>query len=234
MERVTRVAVSVIVVFAVMLCSACIKVNAVTPVVSLEGEKEVESGELQTVSIKVVNENGIGVIQGKVSGDSNIEIVNVEAKDNKWTVNYNSKTKQFDGYCAEGVKSAEIINIKYKLKENAKQGTIEVSDVILTTLTYNTLNEGKFEKVVTAKATSGNNNKKPQNGEVKYPENVPQNNGNEEIIVTNNTNNVKDKNNNSSNGIIPKLGQSGVMLICVIASVLFAAVSHKRLKNKRK
>ena len=69
---------------------------------------------------------------------------------------------------------------------------------------------------------------------MKYPENVPQNNGNEEIIVTNNTNNVKDKNNNSSNGIIPKLGQSGVMLICVIASVLFAAVSHKRLKNKRK
>jgi len=234
MEKLVKIAASVAIIIMAMFTIACINVKAASPVVSLESEEEVECGKIQTMSVKLVNEDGIGVIQGKISGDANIEIVNVEAKDSKWIVNYNSKTKQFDGFYADGVKNGEVINIKYKLKEGAKQGKIELANITLTTITYRTIEESLCEKVVYAKTSSGNNEDKPQNNNnEKKPADVAQNN-NESYEVVTTTEEVKNKNNNSSNGIIPNLGQSGLILICVVASILFAAISHKKLKNKKK
>lgn len=225
-----KVGKSIIIITIIMFLSmvSCIKVYAAETSISFDGKQEVETNTTQTVTIKVSNETEIGVIQGKISGDTNIEIESVAAKDSNWIVNYNGTTKEFVGYYADGIKSGEVLIVKYKLKSGAAEGRITLSDIVLTTTTYETITKTNIEKTVIAKAgtNNGENENSSNNGANKSSE-TP---GESKSSTTQTTTKTQTK--NSKNGIIPKLGQNGLLIIAIIVSVGLAVISYFELKNK--
>ena len=101
------------VIISVLLVSSAYSYAAEAEV-SLSGNETVETGTTQTVLVKIKNDEEIGVIQGKIVDNQNVDIVNIEACDNNWVVNYNSTTKQFNAYYANGVKDGDELAIKKK------------------------------------------------------------------------------------------------------------------------
>ena len=212
---------------------SCAKIYAAEASISFKGDSEVEAGKEQITYISVSNETEIGVIQGKISGDANIEIVNIEAKDDKWTVNYNSTTKEFNAYFAEGTKSGDVLAVKYKLKTGATKGTITLSSIELTTITYETVNKTDIEKTITAKAGSNSDDSKNEN---ENGSNSGNNNGSNNGSSSENgssSNGTQTKTNKSKNGIIPQLGQNGAIIIAIAGSSILAVVSYIRLKRRK-
>lgn len=212
---------------------SCAKIYAAEVSISFKGDSEVEAGKEQVTYISVSNETEIGVIQGKISGDANIEIVNIEAKDNNWTVNYNSTTKEFNAYYADGVKSGDVLAVKYKLKTGATKGTITLSNIELTTITYETVNKTDIEKTVTAKAGSSSDDSKNEN---ENGSNSGNNNGSNNGSSSENgssSSGTQTKTNKSKNGIIPQLGQNGAIIIAIAGSSILAVVSYIRLKKRK-
>lgn len=212
---------------------SCAKIYAAEVSISFKGDSEVEAGKEQVIYISVSNETEIGVIQGKISGDANIEIVNIEAKDNNWTVNYNSTTKEFNAYYADGVKSGDVLAVKYKLKTGAIKGTIKLSEIELTTISYETVNKTDIEKTITAKAGSNSDDSKNEN---ENGSNSGNNNGSNNGSSSENgssSNGTQTKTNKSKNGIIPQLGQNGAIIIAIAGSSILAVVSYIRLKKRK-
>ena len=212
---------------------SCAKIYAAEASISFKGDSEVEADKEQITYISVSNETEIGVIQGKISGDANIEIVNIEAKDNKWTVNYNSTTKEFNAYYADGVKSGDVLAIKYKLKTGATKGTIKLSEIELTTITYETVNKTDIEKTVTAKAGSNSDDSKNENGNGSNSGNSNENNNGSSNENGSSSNGTQTKTNKSKNGIIPQLGQNGAIILAIAGSSILAVVSYIRLKRRK-
>lgn len=104
-----------------------------------------------------------------------------------------------------------------------------MNDVKLTTVTYNSITNSDVEKIVTAKPGGSNNGgsgtSNGNNG------NSGSNNKNDENSES--SSGAESKQNKSSNGIIPKLGQSGLVMIAIIGSAIFAIRSFYKLKRKK-
>lgn len=193
---------------------------AAESIISLSGDGEVESGTTQTILVKVKNDDAVGVIQGKIAGDSNIEIVNVEAIDNNWVVNYNSATKQFNAYYADGVTDGEVLAIKYKLKEGMAIGTVTLSEIKLTTITYVPIENYDVEKTIVGKQSSNNGSGNQSSSSSGSSES------------SSSTGETTSKQKKSANGIIPQLGQSGKIIIAIVVATLLTVISYRRLKNR--
>lgn len=211
---------------------SCAKIYAAEASISFKGDSEVEADKEQVVYINVSNETEIGVIQGKISGDANIEIVNIEAKDNNWTVNYNSTTKEFNAYFAEGTKSGDVLAVKYKLKTGATKGTITLSNIELTTITYETVNKTDIEKTVTAKAGSNSDDSKNESGNGSSSESNNESNNSSASTNGSSSNGTQTKTNKSKNGIIPQLGQNGTIILAIVGSIVLTVISFVRLRKR--
>lgn len=208
------------VIISVLLVSSAYSYAAEAEV-SLSGNETVETGTTQTVLVKIKNDEEIGVIQGKIVDNQNVDIVNIEACDNNWVVNYNSTTKQFNAYYANGVKDGDVLAIKYKLKTGASSGTIKLTEVKLTTIGYTLIDNIEVaEKNITGKASSGSESKEKQ------PSSTSESSSSES------SNGISNQQKKSANGIIPQLGQSGKIFIAIIGATLVAVISYKKLRNR--
>lgn len=126
--------------FDIFLVIMATQVQAIQANVGFVGQKEVETGKEYTLNVKVSNDVAIGVIQGVLSYDNNIQNVTINASYNGWTTTYNTENGIFNSFNAVGTKEGEILQITYKLKDGANTGIITISNIELTTIDYNTIN----------------------------------------------------------------------------------------------
>lgn len=208
----------VVIISCIMLLFFCTKVQAKDSIISFSGDENIEVSKQQIISLKISSDKNIGVIQGRINGGTNIEIVDVVAKNQKWVTNFNNVTNQFNVYYANGAKEGEIIDIKYKLKDGSKSGTISIDKIELTTTSYETINVDGINKTITAKIA----------------DDVDKESKSSNYTETTSTENANNNSKNSSNEIIPKLGQDKIIAICFFVALFVVIVSRSKMKGNRR
>ena len=86
--------------FDIFLVIMATQVQAIQANVGFVGQKEVETGKEYTLNVKVSNDVAIGVIQGVLSYDNNIQNVTINASYNGWTTTYNTENGIFNSFNA--------------------------------------------------------------------------------------------------------------------------------------
>ena len=119
------------------------------------------------------------------------------------------------------------------MKTGATKGTIKLSEIELTTITYETVNKTDIEKTVTAKAGNSSDDSKNENGNGSNSGNSNENNNGSSNASGSSSNGTQTKTNKSKNGIIPQLGQNGAIIIAIAGSSILAVVSYIRLKRRK-
>lgn len=139
---------SIITFFTILFVSNIALANSNS--VQFSGNSEVIVGEENVVTIKIQNNEPIGVIEGVISCDSNIKDLKISSSYNGWTATYNDKTGKFNAFNAEGTSNGDVLQITYKLSENASKGSIILKDIQLTTISYETIEiKDVIEKTIT-------------------------------------------------------------------------------------
>ena len=87
--------------------------------VTLVGNNEIEAENTQTIKVKISNNEPVGVIEGVLKTDSNIEIISFKSIKSDWTLTYNKSNGKFNSFNAKGTENDEILQIEYKLKNGA-------------------------------------------------------------------------------------------------------------------
>lgn len=147
-----KVKIALVVFCLVLFCS--LSVLAAGSTVEWVGDSEVTPGQTQTLMLKVKSNNKVGVIDGIIVYDSNIENVKISSTYNEWTTNYNSASGKFNTFKAEGTEEGEVLKLTYNLKSGATSGTITLSGAKITTTDYESESvSGNITKTVTAKST---------------------------------------------------------------------------------
>lgn len=178
-----------------------IKSYASTPNVNLTGKTSVYPNEVEEIIVKISSDDSIGVIEGKLSADSNIEITEFSVIDSKWTLTHNKRTGFFNALYAYGAKNEDVLKIKYKLKNGAKEGTIKLSNISLTTIEYNTIEISEALIKVTAKEQpqTENTSDNKDNTASTIDKSNKENKNNTNITDDKKTNVDETKNNSSKN-----------------------------------
>lgn len=101
----------------------------------ITGETETTEGEGR-LYINISNDLSVGVVQAMLAYDNNFEFVRISSSYNGWTTTYNEDLGIFNTFNANGTKNANVIELEYKLKSNSTEGTIDISDIELTTIEY--------------------------------------------------------------------------------------------------
>lgn len=236
------------IVFILMLITSfnIFNVYASNEEIELIGKKEVEAGELETLEIKISSDRTIGVVEGTITFDSNIENITVEPTYNGWTTTYNESTGQFNSYSTTGIKNGEVIKITYKAKEQLLNGKVTLNDIKLTTIDYDTIDlPGEKVKDITLKMNSslGNNTNNAVNNTLNNVINNTSNNlvnntsnnvvNNSSNIVNNVTNNKVNKVNDVStaNKIIPATGISKIVPTLLVVLIVVGIIMYKKFSN---
>lgn len=107
-----------IIIYILILCGLT-TTFASSQSVQINGANEVIAGEDNIITVQVQNSEAVGVIQGIIKFDSNIKDVKINPSHNGWTATYNEKTGQFNAFNANGTSNGEVLQITYKLSENA-------------------------------------------------------------------------------------------------------------------
>lgn len=150
---------NIIIILIAILCSAT-KIYANNTSIQFNGKDEILPEETQVATLNIISEENIGVIQGTLSIDSGITDLEINSNYNGWLVTYNEETGKFNAFNANGIKEGEIIQIAYKLKDNATKGEIQIKDIELTTTSYNTIEvkENAIKKISKIERKSDNQN----------------------------------------------------------------------------
>lgn len=128
-----------IILFIIILCGLLTTVLASGAVIYINGDNDVIGEKDNIITVQVQNSEAVGVIQGTIKFDSNIKDVKIVSSYNGWTATYNETTGKFNAFNAEGTSNGEVLQIIYKLSENANQGLITLKDIELTTISYDTI-----------------------------------------------------------------------------------------------
>lgn len=123
---------------------------SVIPTISMEGETTAKPGETKTLTVKIVCEDLVGVVSGKIEKNENISSMTVKGKNN-WNLTYNSETGVFNIIKAEGEKTAEIMTIEYTVGNEEGTGKITINDVQFTTTDYNEVDVSSASKQISIK-----------------------------------------------------------------------------------
>ena len=107
--------------FIILILTIFFSINsyAAEKQVTLIGNNEVEAEKTQTINVKISNNEPVGVIEGVLKTDSNIEITSFKSIKSDWALTYNKSNGKFNCYNAKGIENAEILQIEYKLKKGA-------------------------------------------------------------------------------------------------------------------
>ena len=146
--------------------------------IELIGNSEVRAREEQTITVKVTNGTAIGVVEGYIKKDFNIERLKVSSSYNGWMTTYNEEQGCFNAFNPEGTIEGEVIKITYVLKDNANKATITLSDLKLTTIEYDTIElQDEVTKTITIAqevedTVQGTNTTKPANDDTIFADKV--------------------------------------------------------------
>lgn len=218
-----------IVVLTILLFNT--KVRATESQVQLIGESIVKEGQ-QVMTIKINNDEKIGVVGGCIKGDDNIESIEVAGSFNGWTITYNNETGEFNTLNAAGINNGEVLQLKYKVKDTKKGAKITLSNIELTTISYDTI---KISETITKEITV---NSTVENNKI-------ENNNSEQNQVTNNTP-TKSSTENKQNKItkvndkttsatsLPKAGSSYIIVIFLIGIAIIGIFCYMRYSAIRK
>ena len=90
----------------------------------------------------------IGMVSGKIEKNGSIENMTVTGL-NDWNLTYNKDTGVFNIYKAEGANTEDIINIEYKASSNSGTAVVTLSNLKLSTITYETKEISNISKSIT-------------------------------------------------------------------------------------
>lgn len=116
--------------------------------IAINGDSTVKPGESKELIINISSDEEIGIVSGKIEASSNITDMTVTGL-NSWNLTYNSNTGEFNIYKAEGAKVQDIINIQYKAGAEEGTGTITLSNIKMTTISYVSEDIGTITKDIT-------------------------------------------------------------------------------------
>lgn len=227
MKKVNIIIISII----IFLYMATIQVNAAGMKVQFTGDTEVEVGKTQTITLKITSDIAIGVLEGTLKWDNNIEDVQISESFNGWTTTYNENTGTFNTFNARGTKDGEVLELSYKLKENSTSGSIQINDIKMSTIDYETINmQGTVEKRLTKKIINNQNDEASTQEFVNY-DNRQNTSGNSNGLKNQNQINGLEQKNNYSNQTLPKAGiPKLVLLILAVIVILLIIFFAKRAK----
>lgn len=123
------------------------------PQIAINGDSTVKPGETKELTINISSDEEIGIISGKIEASSNIIDMTVTGVNN-WNLTYNSNTGEFNIYKAEGTKVQDIINIQYKAGTEEGTGTISLSNIKMTTISYVSEDIGTITKDIKIERTT--------------------------------------------------------------------------------
>lgn len=221
-----------------------------SPIV-IQGETWIQPEDEQLAIVKISTEQKIGVISGKIEFNGEISDIIVKGI-NDWNVTYNSDTKEFTIYKAEGSAEEDFMEIIYTAGKAEGKVKIILKDVQMTTITsYETIQiPNEIVKEIEVKYVNNEDNDPSEddndsdgdnnNSEDNKDNNSDHDGSNKDDISSkdekdkNTTSsegkNNKDKNNQQEiedntikNRILPKAGMTQKVLLLIIS--LFAIMS---------
>lgn len=179
------------------------KAFATTTNIAMNGGKEAKSGETKTIEVKILADEVIGVVSGKIETNANIEISSIENK-NGWSCTYNKETGTFNTYKAEGAKEEVIFEITYKANSEGT-GNIKMTEISVTNIEYDTRDISGVEANITI--TKKEESKK-------------------EIE----TKPAKDNKKDTANKQLPYTGRSTVIIGAIVIIMAIGIVMYKKYK----
>ena len=205
--------------------------------ISFVGETEVQEGKENTIAIKIISNNSVGVVQGILKFDDNIEDVSVLASYNGWTTTYNESTGLFNTFNANGTTNGEILQIKYKLKSEATSTKITLNSIELTTIDYNSAKiEGEVTKTINKKVVVQGNDIKHNNSqeETIQPKNNTSENSKKVVASSTKNNNSSQKEKKTEEKKLPYTGlKISFVLVFLAFATGLAIVFYKKNKYYR-
>lgn len=216
MKKVRFMIVMIIMFIVIILCGTK-KIYATNTSVQFEGKDEILSGQIQIVTLNIKSEENIGVIQGILDYDSGITDLQINSNYNGWLVTYNKETGKFNAFNANGTKDGEVLQLSYKLEDNAQKGKVQVKDIELTTTSYKTIEVSESAVKNVSKV------------EIKKE---PNNNNNTDDSKQENTIVQPGKKDNTISGeILPATGKSIIIIIAIILGLTVLIVIGRKLKE---
>lgn len=115
----------------------------------ITGDNEAKAGDTKKILVKLVSDKDIGVITGKVEGDTNVTDIKVTGKSDWMCISENESFKLIK---AQGAKNEDVLEITYTIKEEAADKvSIKLTNLELTTIEYETIKITEVLKEVTIK-----------------------------------------------------------------------------------
>lgn len=146
----------------------------------ITGNAQVKAGSTGIVVVMLEgNDDKIGAITGKVTGNENISNIKMVGK-NGWQVTYNEGTGDFNALKAEGAITEEFAEITYTVKDGVSgKANITVGSLKLTTIEYKTITLTNISKEISIESKNSNEQNptpetKPEDTPETKPESTPE------------------------------------------------------------
>ena len=180
--------------------------------ISISGDKTVEVGSTNTLSVSIDSSETIGVVSGTIEYSSGISSISLEGS-NDWVLTYNEDNGKFNIYKAEGSSNEEFMTITYTLSSSATGSqSITINELETTTTSYVTNERGSVSYTINIE-NSGSENPSGDDEEPGNNDDDNNNNNNSNNNNNNNSNDDDDRNNsgsgNNSGGTTSKNETSG-------------------------
>lgn len=203
---------------------------------------EIKQGEEISIILKINNENNMNALKAKINYDNDIweelEQNNFITKDGWENVKYNKNNKEFIIINKQETVNQDILEVKFKSKNNAKVNNteIKIEEIVAANENEEVTSEDLVQKISIKINENSIKEDKPSNSEDNSTSNKTEKN--ENTITTEENNNISKKENNIDNtiknkdkdeklpSIFPKTGKStSILIIGIILAVISCIIS---------
>ena len=161
MKKIYKTVITMIFIFIIIMLFEN-RIYATNTQIELIGEDKIKAGDKQTINMNITSQDIIGVVEGTLKCDSNIESIEVNNNYNGWIATYNKDNGKFNIFNPKGITDGDILQLTYVMKQNAKSTTISLSDLNVTTTSYETVKlENNVSKTVEKIEESKKSEKEP-------------------------------------------------------------------------
>ena len=204
---------------------------------------EIKQGEEISIILKMNNENNMNALKAKINYDNDIweelEQSNFITKDGWENVKYNKNNKEFIIINKQETINQDILEVKFKSKNNAKVNNteIKIEEIVAANENEEVTSEDLVQKISIKINENSIKEDKPSNSEDNSTSNKTEKNENT-ISTEENNNNISKKENNIDNtiknkdkdeklpSIFPKTGKStSILIIGIILAVISCIIS---------
>lgn len=211
---------------------------------SIEVDKiEIEQGEELSIILKMNNENNVNALNARINYDNEIweelEQNNFIAKDGWENVKYNKNNKEFIIVNKQEEINQEVLEIKFKTKDNVKVNNteIKIEEIIGANSNEEITSEDLVQKIsIKMNDNTTKEDDKPSNSEENDSSNKTEKNDNlSNQEKGDNTSNLEKNKKEKLPSIFPKTGGSRIIAITIIIlaiiSCLISVILYRRNKK---